>query len=432
MSDSEPQFRGTRLWHPVSNGGPCDPAGGGGSAAGGAGAARTHLSSPRVCNCPGDERLVAGGFESAAALARLERYGSSSKELLDDTPSEELITETTQTVPRNTIENSTSTVPFRREKALVADAVEGSSLEELIDTTSLEESIIASPRTVPQSTTDGSKKSASSLGSNILICKPPNWYKVYFIRRNRWGSFSMYPDLGGPFQSIGEAEGAIDRHLDKLRCPAMLKKREQMSVADRVIHDRKYYPDGTPKRVPRSERSKNVDLQESLVRAVVDHYNDAHNLFGDHAHELDRLVRHSFIDEDEGTYYHFNFTVKTKEADDNCATSGNLFFAEVSRMKRIFEVTCCCNIDQNIEGLCYGCRSTGCPDMKHPNDTDAYTGGRLDGPYDTYGGCPSISEDEEDEDARLNYMYKCLDDPNVLERIFRRATQLRESGEVQG
>lgn len=30
------------------------------------------------------------------------------------------------------------------------------------------------------------------------------------------------------------------------------------------------------------------------------------------------------------------------------------------------------------EGHCYGCRNNGSPDMKHPNNTDAYTAGRLD------------------------------------------------------
>jgi len=32
-----------------------------------------------------------------------------------------------------------------------------------------------------------------------------------------------------------------------------------------------------------------------------------------------------------------------------------------------------------LEGQCNGCRNNGSPDMKHPNNTDAYTAGRLDG-----------------------------------------------------
>jgi len=56
-----------------------------------------------------------------------------------------------------------------------------------------------------------------SLGPKILIRDPPKWYQVYFIRTDRSGLFHMYPDLGGPFQSLDEVDCAISHHLAELQ-----------------------------------------------------------------------------------------------------------------------------------------------------------------------------------------------------------------------
>uniref|UniRef100_A0A0A9GBM8 Uncharacterized protein n=1 Tax=Arundo donax TaxID=35708 RepID=A0A0A9GBM8_ARUDO len=158
-----------------------------------------------------------------------------------------------------------------------------SSSKELVDTTPSEESITANPQTVPQSITDSSPLSTSSLGPKILFRCRPNWYQVYFIRMDRSGCFWMYPDLGGPFESLDEADDAINSHshLDKLRCQAMFDEQGQTSVVDRLVYEHNHYLDGTPKRGPNSRRRKSTIIWECyLVEALVNQYNDVHNLLG--------------------------------------------------------------------------------------------------------------------------------------------------------
>ena len=92
----------------------------------------------------------------------------------------------------------------------MAGAAESSSM-------SSEGSTTASPQSVLDNTTDGSPSAASSLGSKILIRSPRSWCQVFYIRMDRGGSFCMYPNLGGPFQSIDEADDAINLNLDELR-----------------------------------------------------------------------------------------------------------------------------------------------------------------------------------------------------------------------
>ncbi|OEL21418.1 hypothetical protein BAE44_0017564 [Dichanthelium oligosanthes] len=82
------------------------------------------------------------------------------------------------------------------------------------------------------------------------------------------------------------------------------------------------------------------------------------------------------------------------------------------------------------EGHCNGCRNNGSPGMKHPNNTGAYTGGRLDGylPF----GCEDVKSNDvrrfpflllfmmsEAEVERLRARFEGMDDPNLWERIRR-------------
>ncbi|KAL6861572.1 hypothetical protein ACP4OV_017272 [Aristida adscensionis] len=362
----------------------------------------------------------------------LELNVSSSNELLDTIPLEELVTASPDTVPHNTIDGSSSTVPFLREN-LVGGAAESasappapdvSSSEEFLDDTSSEESVTTSPRTVQHRNIDGSWPSSSSLGSNILIRRPQNWYQNYHIRMNCFGSFSMYPDLGGPFQSIDEAEGSINRHLDGLRRLPMGKEQDKCSLVDWLVYQHKYYLDGTPKRGPNSPNTNTNDVKSYFVQALLDKYNEENNLFGNLARELECLLRYQSISEKNRWYNHFNFTTKTKEAGDN-PISCNLFFAEVSHMqgKDVWEVSYCCKIRPDENGHCYGCKNNGSPDMKHPDNTDAYIGGHLDG-YLPFGDSESSeSDDEQNEEAKLRYKYEDLDDPLVLESLYNLATQ---------
>ena len=113
--------------------------------------------------------------------------------------------------------------PFSYEKLVagVAESASSLTLQEpnvssswvLLDYTSSEESTTDSD--------DDSPQSASSLGPKILFWRPPKWYQVYFIRTDRLGYFRMYPDLGGPFQSLDQADSAINHHLAKLERPSM-------------------------------------------------------------------------------------------------------------------------------------------------------------------------------------------------------------------
>jgi hypothetical protein len=142
------------------------------------------------------EKLVEGIAESASVQTPQEPDVSSLGAFLDSTSSEELITASPQAEPCD--------------QKLVAAAVESASMSSKGSTTAIPESVL-------DNTTDGSPPSGSSLGSKILTRSHRNWYQVFYIRMDRGGSFCMYPNLGGPFQSIDEADDAIDRYLDELR-----------------------------------------------------------------------------------------------------------------------------------------------------------------------------------------------------------------------
>lgn len=47
-----------------------------------------------------------------------------------------------------------------------------------------------------------------------------------------------------------------------------------------------------------------------------------------------------------------------------------------------------------FKGHCYGCINNGSPDMRHPKDTSAYTGGHLDG-YLPFGDDGLSGSDED-------------------------------------
>nr|CAB3466879.1 unnamed protein product [Digitaria exilis] len=305
--------------------------------------------------------------------------------------------------------------PSEKCVAVVAESTSALTLQEpdasasgvLLDYTSSEESATDSD--------DDSPPSDSSLGSKILFRRTPKWYQVYFIRTDRSGYFRMYPDLGGPFQSLDQADCAISSHLAKLQLPSVFKEEDGFPSVERLIHEHNYYPDGTPKRGPNS-RSKTHPNEEQchLVEALLDQYNEYNNLFEDLAHDLESLLRPGWIIEKNRCYYHFNFTTK----------AGKLFFAEVSKKfgERAWKVNCCCIIDSNENGHCYGCRNNGSPDMKHPNNTDAHTAGRLDVllPF----GEEEPFSDDVSEAARLRVLFKDHN-PDAINRIYLRAMELR-------
>jgi len=351
---------------------------------------------------------VAAVAESASALTLQDAHVSSSEELR--TSSEESITSSPWTVPHSTIDSSSSFSPFRPEKFMAGAAepasaqtlkdADVSSSEELLDATSSAELSTASPSSVLPDTADDSTPSASSVGPPILLCRPPNWYQDYYIRTDRNGYLQMYPDLGGPFGSLQEAEAAVNRHLDERRLPEICQMPSKGPHVEWLIKQCLHYPDGTPKRGPNAPSKNSKHHMRHLVKALLDQYNDYNNICKDLARELKDLVSFDWMYENNKTYYHFNFTTKTNKADDV-----NLFFAEVMCIKYDYAVTCCCMIKPKDDGCCYGCTS---PKQKviHPNNSRAYIGGHVSGDVPFGGDDDSSDEDEEAFVARLRFFFK--------------------------
>ncbi|GJN29742.1 hypothetical protein PR202_gb18060 [Eleusine coracana subsp. coracana] len=200
---------------------------------------------------------------------------------------------------------------------------------------------LLSPPTEPRDAVDGSPPSgrhcySASSGPAIWVRRPPDWHFVFCIRKDREGSFHIYPDLiGGPFQSLQAAEDAIDRYVNGLPRPARCNEQDGVLSTESQIRRIVFYPDGTPKRGPNSPGWKNPHYrQHRLVRVILDQYNYDHDLFGDRAHELYGEVKFNWFDEDDRSYYHFNFMTKTKDSGDVHRGTGNLFFAELSEMQQ--------------------------------------------------------------------------------------------------
>ncbi|CAL5050673.1 unnamed protein product [Urochloa decumbens] len=319
--------------------------------------------------------------------------------------------------PAATEDRQPPTPPSEKLVASVAESASALSLQEPdVSSSGVEPDVSSSDvwlDTSDESSSDSDDSDDDSPSSKILYRRRPRWYQVYFIRTDRSGQFRMYPDLGGPFQSLDQVDSAITQQLAKLEQP--FKEKDNYSIVDKIIHEHKYCLDGTPKRGPNSRRKTNPDEDERhLVQALLDQYNEDNNLFGNLVHDLDSLLRHEWLHEKNRWYIHFNFTTKT----------GNLFFAEVSHRqgeRGAWKVNCCCIIDSNENGQCKGCRNNGSPDMKHPNNTDAYVAGRLDG-YLPFGeGEQTYLDDLEAEAARLRVVYEGLDDPDAMERLRLRA-----------
>ncbi|CAM0956556.1 unnamed protein product [Alopecurus aequalis] len=175
-----------------------------------------------------------------------------------------------------------------------------------------------------------------------------------------------------------------------------------------------YWPDGTKKKCSKSQATEKTSAKMcSLVQALVDQYNENHQLLGDLAYELKDFLHYQYIRESHetdsrmGSYYHLNFTANTNGAGDIDRSSDNLLFVEVSFMRGEqleLVVSCFCMVEPNDNGHCYGCINNGSVHMKHPNKSDAYTGGHLN-TYSSYGYDRSDSDEEENEEARIRHMY---------------------------
>uniref|UniRef100_A0A0E0PT44 DUF3615 domain-containing protein n=1 Tax=Oryza rufipogon TaxID=4529 RepID=A0A0E0PT44_ORYRU len=309
-----------------------------------------------------------------------------------------------------------------------------SSLGDFPGATTLKESTASSPtsslQAVPDDTIDAPQSGhclSSSLGSIIWVQKPPHGRPgVYHIRKDRLGSFHTYPDLGGPFQSLNEAEDVISSHINKLYPPVKFEERAGESYVDMIIRKALYWPDGTRKKCSKAEAFQNVNNNmNQLAKVILDMYNDDHNLLEDLAFELKGVINYEPIIESRRWFDHINFTATTKGL--NGLDSDHLFFAEAMSLKgeKDYVVTCCSLISSDDNGNCYTCK-IGNKSMKHPSDVNSYVGGHcyIKGIYDTIVSSDSeededaeeqrlrkMYQDEDAEEQRLRKMYQDLDDP---------------------
>lgn len=235
-------------------------------------------------------------------------------------------------------------------------------------------------------------------------------------------SFHTYPDVGGPFESLQAAENAIDCHLHGLQHEMMCKESlDKLSPMDRLIRQSLYWPDGRKRKCSEAFASENTRTENGhLLQALVDKYNEDRDLLGDLAYELKDALHCQIMWEGKRNiwYYHFNFITKTKGADG----IDILFFAEVTCIEGDeLAVSCCCIINTDANGCCYGCTNNGSVGMKHPNQANAYNAGHPDGylPFGHRGWDASDddAEDFKDEEDRIRHIYKGFDDPDTLKKI---------------
>uniref|UniRef100_A0ACD6ARY3 Uncharacterized protein n=1 Tax=Avena sativa TaxID=4498 RepID=A0ACD6ARY3_AVESA len=216
----------------------------------------------------------------------------------------------------------------------------------------------------------------------------------------------------------GEADDAIDRHLLGLTDPKMSKDSlDKLSIGELAVRKALYFPDGT-RRKDLEPLDETLDETYLLLHALVDQYNDNHNLLEDRALQLKDVQREHFFFSRGDLYHHFNFTAGTKGLVDT-------YFAEVKCIREGEEdeemvASCFCIIKHNDNGRCYGCQNNGAVDMKHPNKAYAYCRGHMDEYMACLGGYHTEQrfESVEDEEERLRYQFKCFDDPRFMEEHY--------------
>ncbi|XP_037404346.1 uncharacterized protein LOC119267123 [Triticum dicoccoides] len=245
--------------------------------------------------------------------------------------------------------------------------------------------------------------------SPILSHIRHDWGLEYYIRVDHQGSFHTYPDIGGPFQSLQQAKNAIDQHLHGRRHTSMCMEQAGVSQNEMGIRQCLFWPDGTRKKRTKSYIFKKGHEHISrLVCAIVDQYNEDHNLLGDLAYKLKDMVRHKSFREKDEWYRHLNFTAKIKGAD-GLDWFEKLFFVELRNTKQEesygeWVVSCFCMVDPTDNGHCGGCKSG----VRHPNKADAYTCGHVGA--DELCGCPAewsdSDEDDRSKERRIRRMYK--------------------------
>ncbi|CAL5086580.1 unnamed protein product [Urochloa decumbens] len=215
-----------------------------------------------------------------------------------------------------------------------------------------------------------------SLGSRVWERLRRDWGRSFSIRLDLQGCFHTYPDVGGPFQNLQEVDKAIHRYLENCRDSKMCVEKGAEFSMERAVRQSLYYPDGTIRKRTRSYVVvKGHDRMYQVVQALVDKYNEDHNLVKDDAHKLKDVLH-------------------------------------------------CGSIYENKSQHCYGCTNQGKADMKHPDSSVEYIAGHLDVrlPFGAFakwvepgGGDVKYVKKRE---AELRHMYKGLDEPGAFKRLF--------------
>ncbi|KAL6861359.1 hypothetical protein ACP4OV_017059 [Aristida adscensionis] len=243
-------------------------------------------------------------------------------------------------------------------------------------------------------------------GSCIWSRLVRDWGLTVYIRVDQRGSFHTYPDVGGdPFQSLEEADRAIDRYLDTRRDPKMCMEQDGLSQKEKMIRRSLYWPHGTIKKFTKSRETERFHSEmRRMGQALVDKYNDDNNLLEDLAYEIKGILYRQLLCENFSWYTHLNFTTKAKGASDvDCGTE-SILFAEVRCMTQGKHVNWLSVVSAWLILLlmgqhCYGCARNGCVEMKHPDSSVEFTAGHLDVVL-PFGGGPrewNWSDSEDDE-----------------------------------
>ncbi|KAK1647668.1 hypothetical protein QYE76_065473 [Lolium multiflorum] len=234
---------------------------------------------------------------------------------------------------------------------------------------------------------------------------------------NMSGFYHTYPVVRGPFKTLQEADNAIHRHLHDLEDPKMSSDSlDKLSLKERAVRESLYWPDGTRRNClePPDESHDEIHL---LVEALVDQYNEDHNLLEDRALQLKAVQRQRFFFSKGDQYYHFNFTARTEGVVDS-------FFAEVQCIQGDHEemvVTCFCVVKTKDNGRCYGCQNNGAVDMKHPKKANAYCRGQVDEYMPILGGYhidQNYLAESDDDEEWIRSEYEFLDDPIFMAEHF--------------
>ncbi|GJN01017.1 hypothetical protein PR202_ga18249 [Eleusine coracana subsp. coracana] len=239
--------------------------------------------------------------------------------------------------------------------------------EDLLDTKSLEESATAIPTAFPHDIIDGSSCIFSSNGEKFLADSTDSTSALAleeqgYLDSSLEESITASPQMV-PHNTIDSSSGTLSSSYETLfidvadSAAALTLQEPEVSYSEESLNTMPLEEFQEQDRFAHDQFSDAVDEEYYVVQALLDQYNDGQSLSGDLVHEVERLVSYEWIYENE----------------------------------------------RSLPWL----HNNGSPDMLHPNDTGAYTGGHLDG-YLPFGDdeLSDYDEDEEAEEARLRIMFK--------------------------